>query len=180
MIESDFDIDLGKIQCVVCPNKFELGKIVGTKYESPPMGVYRNGVIHVLSPTQWISGKSDSETEAVFTHDGPIAHELVHLAVDKATEGNYPIWFTEGIALYFENKYTGYEWQPDVNADDISYQKLNTDFYSISDAKAYRKSFEIIDAFVYVNGEDALMNILEKLSTGKRFAVCFYWNEHWR
>ena len=41
-------------------------------------------------------------------------HELTHLVVDDLAGGNFPVWFTEGSALYMEYMLLGYEWGRDL------------------------------------------------------------------
>jgi len=54
------------------------------------MGVYWSGVIRILSPDEWLDEVPSRGREVLFSQQGPIAHEYIHLLVDYQTRGNYP------------------------------------------------------------------------------------------
>lgn len=141
----------------------ELLKNVGLDSESAPLGVYYSGTINILSPRLWIDNENDFEN--IYEVKGPIVHEFTHLIVDQMTNGNYPLWLTEGLALYTEYITTGFEWK--LNSDlDISIDMLNKDFYSIDQKKSYRKSFEIVKSISEEWGFDKVVKILDNLGKG--------------
>jgi len=67
---------------------------------NPPMGVYYGDSIHIANPKLWVDRTDDLDYK--FYNEGPMLHELVHLFTDYAGRGNFPMWFTEGVSLYFE------------------------------------------------------------------------------
>ena len=69
-------------------------------------GAYYHHVIGILSPSIWIAEET-TQTD-IFLEKGPVVHEMIHYAVDQKTKGNYNPFLTEGIAFYYEKKYTGY------------------------------------------------------------------------
>ncbi|RKD32096.1 peptidase MA family metallohydrolase [Thermohalobacter berrensis] len=131
----------------------------------PPLGVYYGGVINILSPEHWIKDKENFAI--IYEKKGPVVHEFAHLIVDKITNGNYPMWLTEGIALYTEYKLTGFEWRRDLkNSRDITIEQLNNNFYSINQSKAYRKSFVIVNKISKNWGFDKITLLLDVLGEG--------------
>jgi hypothetical protein len=102
-----------------------------------------------------------------------MAHELTHLVVDYLTGGNYPRWFTEGVAQYEEYKLTGFELQDTTSS-------LKPPFYSMRDltgrfdqlpnqTKAYRESLAAVRFIVDYAGEPALHQLIAELGRGLDF-----------
>ncbi|MCC5909425.1 MAG: hypothetical protein JJT76_03180 [Clostridiaceae bacterium] len=137
--------------------------------DKPPMGVYYGDTIHILDPTLWI--KDEENIENIFYSEGPILHELVHLLTDHVARGNFPLWFTEGVSLYFEYKIDGYEWGRgmDVDTDQYNLGNLTNNFHELDQYFAYTQSFRIIKDFVDQHGIEALMDLLRDLGKGQDF-----------
>jgi hypothetical protein len=65
--------------------------------EQSAMGAYAGGRINLLSPNRFGDVRQDIDSFV-----NVFVHEFAHLVVDDLARGNYPIWFTEGCALYLE------------------------------------------------------------------------------
>lgn len=155
-----------KSNIIIYDNSSDLLDNVRLKQQEPPMGVYYGGIINILSPELWINSSDDFNI--VYEKDGPIVHEFTHLIVDDITKGNYPMWLTEGIALYTEYKITGFEWGKDLLIDsEVSLKDLEQNFQDIRKDIAYRKSFEVINDVSENWGFDKVNMMLNILGEGK-------------
>jgi succinate dehydrogenase hydrophobic anchor subunit len=107
-----------------------------------------------------------------FSHSGPMVHEFTHLVFYHMTQGNYPRWFTEGLAQYAEYTINNYEWltatnslsgrlhtmvELDAKFDDLPNQSL-----------AYRESFAAVRYIAEVHGDDALRQVIDQLRAGRK------------
>jgi hypothetical protein len=134
------------------------------------MGVYWAGAIRILSPREWIDSPDLEEVASLFAANGPMAHEYSHLVLDYYTRGNYPRWFTEGMAQYIEWQITGFKftaepskfgghWYPlasmDKNFDDLPDQSL-----------AYAQSLAAIQYLATQSGPETLPALIEQLKAG--------------
>jgi hypothetical protein len=119
------------------------------------MGLYYRGVIEVLAPSRWLPPAGDRV--ALFYAEGPLAHELTHLAVDLLTRGNAPLWFTEGVAQYEECKLTG------GSPEDLTGAPLPTD-----QEGSYRQALDRILWLTAHGGEECVHQIMAKLAAGAR------------
>jgi len=158
----------GKTLILVQPNKNELRQAFGWSGNESAMGVYWGGVIQLLSPHVWLnSGASVQE----FIHSGPLVHEYTHLVFDYITNGNYPRWFTEGLAQYLEYRVNHYEWQTRTNQLDgklYTMAQLNGDFDNLPDQSlAYRESLAAIRYIDEVHGEGKLQDVINGLKKGQ-------------
>lgn len=172
LIAKDFGCDADKtITIIVYPTKKLMGKVVGTGEEQIPMGAYYGGILNILSPELWLEGEEDSTKIDRFLEEGPMIHEIVHLVLDQKLKGVYDLWFTEGVALFYEKKYTGFEWRPDLKekSADITWKDLKTSFRMLEEAKAYRKSYDIICGIAEDGGELQLQDMISKMAKGKSF-----------
>lgn len=133
-----------------------------------PMGLYYGRVLNILSPKAWIQEKDLESMKQVFRKEGPMVHELTHLFIDEMAMGNYPTWFTEGMALYMEKKYMGYEWglYRDIDTSEVTIKNLTNHFEDIDEFAAYKKSIEIIESWVELYGEEKVMLLLKYLEQG--------------
>ncbi len=130
-----------------------------------PIGVYYSGIINILSPKRWIN---DSENfKQIYEVNGPVVHEFTHLLIDDITNGNYPMWLTEGLALYTEYKVTGFEWQGYDSANcKITLEDIDKRFDDLDQTAAYRKSFEVVKGISETWGFEKLRNMLGILGEG--------------
>lgn len=162
-----------RIPIILYSSREALNESFGWEASESAMGVYWAGAIRVLSPGAWIEQVEPGRVAEVFKSSGPMAHELTHLVVDYLTGGNYPRWFTEGVAQYEEYKLTGFEFQDATGA-------LQEPFYSMRDltehfdslpnqARAYRESLSAVRFIVSYAGEPALYQIIAELGRGMDF-----------
>ena len=173
LLIKDFNLpEESRAVCVLYPDSLSMQNALGIAYESPPMGVYYGGVVNLLSPTEWIGESGEARIKELFLKDGPMLHELSHLALDMKTRGNYPVWLTEGAALYYENKYTGFEWRKDLAAQSarLSPELLFENFKGIDESLAYRKAYDIVAEFSDKYGEGALLKVFAFLGEGGQVA----------
>jgi hypothetical protein len=158
----------GKTVILVYPDKNELRKAFGWSNNESAMGVYWGGVIQLLSPQAWMK---DGYTVSEFIQTGPMVHEFTHLVFDHVTNGNYPRWFTEGLAQYVEYKVNGYEWIVPTNTLHqtlYTTAQLGGDFDQLDNqALAYRESLAAIRYITEVHGEDKLKQVIAELKTGR-------------
>lgn len=177
-VRDDFDYSpRGKIPIILYSTAEELNKSFGWEAKGSAMGVYWAGAIRVLSPSAW-AGDITLEQEQVrkkFIDAGPMAHELTHLMVDYLTGGNYPRWFTEGVAQYEDYKLTGFMIPKPVSAAGggfYSFAELETNFDHLPDqVLAYWQSWSLIDFIVQTHGEDALHALIAELGRGKSLSA---------
>lgn len=157
-----------KVIVLVYPSSEELNASFGWPASENAMGVYWAGVIRVLSPASWVEG-TNSEMQDAFTNIGPMAHEITHLAVDYATRGNCPRWFTEGLAQLEEYRLTGFRFSPiDSGASFYSLKDMDRNFDDLPDqALAYRESLAAVEYISSVYGEKKLLAIVDSLGEGK-------------
>lgn len=130
-----------------------------------PLGAYYSGTINILSPRIWISDKE--KLNEIYEVSGTAIHEFAHLLVDDITKGNYPMWLTEGLALYTEYEIKGFEW-PSYSLDnnEITFEDLEKRFNDIDQNVAYRKSFEVVKEISDNLGFEKLRNMLTILGEG--------------
>ncbi len=162
-----------RIPIILHSTREEINRSFGWEANESAMGVYWAGTVRVLAPEAWIEESEPGRVRDVFVSSGPMAHELTHLMVDYLTGGNYPRWFTEGVAQYEEYKLTGFEFND-------SYGSLRQTLYSMKDltidfddlpnqSLAYRQSFAAVRYIVHHSGEKALFDLIKELGRGSDF-----------
>ena len=167
------DLQIPPIPVVIYPSRAELNASFGWPASESAMGVYWQGVIRVLAPRAWVNDAEPQEMRQVFQQAGPMAHELSHLLLDYAGQGNFPRWFTEGLAQYQEYKITGYS--PGCPADVWSrgvypLREMDQGFDKLADQNlAYRESLSVVEFIVAVYGEEGLHKIIKNLARGINF-----------
>lgn len=164
----------GKIPIILYSSKQELNKSFGWEASESAMGVYWAGVIRVLSPRAWVDETETFRVKEVFVSSGPMAHELTHLMVDYLTGGNYPRWFTEGVAQYEEYKLTGFAFSDatgSLKPPLYSMRELNLDFDQLpNQTRAYSQSLAAVQYIVNHYGEAALEHLIKELGLGHSFS----------
>lgn len=167
LISSDFDISITyQVDIILWPTKNDMACLLNMEEDEVPMGAYYAGVLNILSPDLWIESKAESDIKDIFLEEGPLVHELCHFALDKKLSGRYSLWFTEGIALYYEKKYINFEWRTDLKnaGKKITLDELRNSFEFLNEEVAYRRSYDIIQSIVDEKGEEALQSIIKEMT----------------
>ena len=157
-----------KITVIVFSSIDVMNMAIGLPQEVRAMGLYSCGFISILSPNEWIAKKNSEQFKETFKKSGPMLHELAHYFIDIKSKGNYPAWFTEGVALYFENAINGTEWGKGVNYEMRPYtlEELTNNFGNLKQDYAYRRSLEIVSSYVDKYGIDMLIESIDRLGRG--------------
>lgn len=172
LLEKDFGIaNRSRAIVVLYPDEELFWKNIGGRIDRLPMGAYYGGVLNIASPRLWAG--EEAETAERFITGGPIVHELSHFLTDLKTEGRVETWLTEGTALYYEYKYTGYEWRPDLaeQSREITVTELRRRFRMLEEGAAYRRAFDIVFGIVQSRGEEGLQAVFEHIAEGRRLSV---------
>jgi hypothetical protein len=159
-----------RVPLIVYSSRESLRQAFGWGNSESAMGVYWSGTIRLLSPNVWIEEESERERQRVFRKLNPIAHELTHYALDYLTNGNYPRWFTEGLAQRVEYRVTGFLWvEPEsgLNQKLYSLDDLGKRFDTLTNQPlAYRQSYLLVDHLVNTCGEAGLATVIKRLGQG--------------
>jgi len=162
----------GRTVVVIYPTREDLNASFGWPGQESTMGVYWGGAIRVLSPKAWIEGENLKEMAQVFRTMGPMVHEFAHLVLDYKTKGNYPRWFSEGLAQYLEVRQGGVLWNEGA-------QTLKRRHYSLVELErfdeldqnlAYSDALSLVEYLVETRGEAGLKKIIEALAKGASFS----------
>ncbi len=157
----------GKTLVILYRDRSELNRTFGWSGDQSAMGVYWGGVIQVLSPRAWLKEGAAGE----FIRSGPMVHEYTHLVFDHLSRGNYPRWFTEGLAQYLEYTVNGYEWRTPGNSlrgQGYTQAELDRGFDDLANqALAYRQSLAAVRYIAAVHGESDLKNVIAALAAGR-------------
>ncbi|HWR56248.1 MAG TPA: hypothetical protein VN462_07050 [Negativicutes bacterium] len=160
-----------KATIILVSSREEMQQEMGWSSGQSAMGVFWSGLIEVLAPQAWITDGDLDKQKEQFVKNGPMAHEFTHLVVDAATRGNYPRWFTEGLAQYQEYRLNGYEWITSTNSLNqplYSLAELERDFDGVDNQSlAYRESFAAVRYMYAVYGDDGVRAVLSELNRGK-------------
>lgn len=152
--------------------KAELNRSFGWEAKESAIGVYYAGAIRVLAPQSWIYEDGPSSVKETFVSSGPMAHEFTHLMVDYLTGGNYPRWFTEGMAQYEEYKLTGFTFNDPagVNHSIYSMKDIAENFDDLpNQSLAYKEAFAAVRYIAGVYGEKTLHDLIKSLGDGMEF-----------
>lgn len=158
----------GKITLIVYPNKEDLEKGLRLSSGGTTLGAYYAGTISIISPRKW--GAEGQEAE-----DGLYLHELTHLIMDDMAGGNYPVWFTEGLALYQEYLATGFEWGKDYIFKEQPYTlgELTMQFNKLDQFLAYKQSFLIVKDIMERSSREEVLSLFGLLKKGESFETAF-------
>ena len=157
------------IDIIIFSREEDLKGVLRIPHGQSATGAYAGGMINLLSPDSLLGMNQDPDSLV-----NVFVHELAHLAMDGICKGNYPLWFTEGSALYVEYALLDYEWgsglpeEPDYTMEDLTYR-----FHALDDQKAYRQSFLLVKGLVDKYGKDSYMEFLHRLGSGQNFEKAF-------
>ena len=162
-----------RVPIILYSSKAELNKSFGWEAKESAIGVYYAGAIRVLAPRSWIDGSGPGGVKETFVSSGPMVHEFTHLMVDYLTGGNYPRWFTEGMAQYEEYKLTGFEFNDPagaVNQGFYSMKELADNFDGLANQSlAYKEALAAVRYIADAYGEKTLYDIISSLGDGVEF-----------
>jgi len=154
---------------IIYKDRNSMQKAYGWTSENSAMGFYWGGVIQILSPMVWLNDKTSVNE---FIEKGPMAHEYTHLTLDYLLKGNYPRWFTEGLAQYVEYKVNGYEWITKTNSlsqDGYTIEELDKRFDELpNQAMAYRQSLAIMRYIIETHGSECFSQIILEMKDGTK------------
>ncbi|OYD07951.1 hypothetical protein [Paludifilum halophilum] len=161
------------------PDRDSLQSHFSWKKKQSATGVYFSGAIYLLNPEVWHEGfpsakKAPEKWARLFREKGPLYHEIAHLYLDKATGGNYPIWYTEAYAQWVEYRELGYEGATPANRlngqSPYRYEDLVHRFEQLpNQSLAYRQAFLLLRTTVERKGEGRLRDLHRRLSRGDSF-----------
>lgn len=162
-----------RVPLIVYPNRDALRSAFGWGNGESAMGVYWTGTIRLLSPNVWIDEESPKVQRKVFRKLNPIAHELTHYLLDFRTNGNYPRWFTEGLAQRVEYEVSGYLWiesESTLRQSLYTLEDLEQRFDRLSNQPlAYRQSYLLVNYMARQYGEKNLAVLINRLAEGVPF-----------
>ncbi len=160
-----------KIPVMIFPSGEALNERFGWEGDRSPMGVYWMGYINILAPEGWIDGSTGARAQ-IFRRMGPMAHEYTHLIIDEKTHGNYPRWFSEGVAQYVEQSlgyFTTTLPQPE-NRRFLPFSQLERRFDEAPlQNQAYWQSLEAIHYLTEHFGQNIIAQMLTHLNQGSDF-----------
>lgn len=163
----------GLVPLIIYPDRETFRDAFGWGAEESALGVYHAGTIRLLSPHAWIKSRTPEEQARAFQKLGPIAHELVHYLLDYMTQGNYPRWFTEGLAQRVEYHITGFLWleqESTLNQRRYTLRELESNFDRLANQPlAYRQSYLLVDYMAQTYGEEMLERLVQHLAAGEDF-----------
>jgi len=158
----------GPVPVVVYPTAASLNRSFGWAGDLNAEGAYWAGVIRVLAPSAWITVDNANVEKDIFLDEGPMAHELTHLAVDLRTGGNAPRWLQEGLAQWEENRLTGFRLPPPDDDTWYSLDDLTNRFDSLTDQRAaYYQSLAAVTYMYGRFGPQAVDVLLSRLGAGE-------------
>jgi hypothetical protein len=159
---------------IVYPTPYKMSRDFSLAKGDDAMGIYLDGIISIQSPALWI--KPGQNLKEVFEKEGPVVHEFTHLIVDDIAKGNYPVWFTEGLALLEEYRQNKYEWGKGYNYYDKPYtlKQLTDDFDTLDEMLAYKRAFQVTKAISDKYGMSTIRSILKDLGNGMNLKESFY------
>lgn len=157
---------------VIAPDQASIRQAFGWGEGTGALGVYLLETIIILSP-QAYEGVDDAERRLFFARQGPLVHEVTHYVLDVRTGGNYPRWFSEGLAQLLEYQLLGFEWlEADSSLGQRLYKQDELD-YSFAElprqALAYRQALSMVTYLESLRGLDGLNLLLDKLAKDRPF-----------
>jgi len=157
---------------VIAPDQATIRQSFGWGEGTGALGVYLLDTIILLSP-QAYEGGDDAERQLQFVRQGPLVHEFTHYVLDVRSRGNYPRWFSEGLAQLIEYRLLGFEWlEADSSLGHRLYEQDELD-YSFEElprqALAYRQALSMVTYLESLRGLEGLNLLLDKLAEGLPF-----------
>jgi hypothetical protein len=161
-----------RILVILHETREELRGAFGWPESEDAMGVYWGGVVRVLSPAAWVDTNDIDVISARFRAESTLGHEFTHLLLDYMTQGNYPRWFSEGLAQYEEYLISGHVWtEPYIDGKPpyYSYGEMAS-FERLDDqVRAYNQAFLMVYYMAREYGWERMIGLIDALSSGQPF-----------
>lgn len=166
-VAADFGIAHSGRHVIVVLSAAQMLQLAGPGTSAPPLGIYNYGVVWLLEPSAFLP--SGAGLEASYAAQGPVPHELTHLADDLASAGRIPRWLDEGIAQYEEWRLNGYVWRQSDNSFSLptyTWNQLSADFVNLpNQAMAYRQALAAA-TLICGEGQGTCVHVLHLLAQG--------------
>lgn len=149
-----------------------LQQALGSGDYAPTLGAYYLGKLELLAPQAWRPDLLRADALAYYAAEGPVVHELTHLLLDYQALGQYPVWFSEGLAQYWEMRLRGYVWQEGGSMwreAPHSLADLTGSFSSLPEGVAYQESFSLVQFLYEEVGDSGMSDLLLGLRQGQQF-----------
>lgn len=149
-----------------------LQRALGPGEYGPTVGAYYLGRLELLAPRAWYEGLSLEDALAHYSWQGPLVHELTHLFLDYQSRSAYPLWFTEGLAQYWEMRLRGYVWQEAGSAwrsSPHNLAELERNFAMLPESIAYQESHSLVHFLYQRIGNAGMNDLLTRLEQGHSF-----------
>jgi hypothetical protein len=156
---------------VLEPSMAALQEAIGPT-ASPSLGAYYLGRLELISPLAWQPDLDVDSAVSYYAKNGPVTHELTHLLLDYQVNGNSPVWFTEGMAQYWEWQVKGYIWDDLGNSwrqYAVPVDQLEEQFGSMPENAAYREALSVVQFLYEHYGNNSVQAIVQGLADGGSF-----------
>lgn len=157
-----------RIPVFIQPSMAALQSTLGGSY-GPTLGAYQLGRLQLLSPLAWRPELGQQAASEYYQANGPITHELVHLLLDYQVAGNAPVWFSEGLAQFWEQKLRGSAGEDnslDWYGSAVSVQELANQWSAVPEDTAYGESLAVVQYLYATYGAGQMGEIITLLGHG--------------
>lgn len=163
-----FPSHIEHVDIILYPSLHSLQQQLRISPGADVLGAYYGKRINVLSPRAWKVGDRFSCGQDQLKNT--VLHEMAHMFVDVLAQGNFPLWFTEGTALYIEYDTLDYEWAANVPMKKLfPVDELDARLNSKDGNLAYRQSFLMVRKLVETGGKKKLLDLIKEAGQGISF-----------
>jgi hypothetical protein len=157
---------------VIAPDQAAIRQAFGWGDGTAASGVYLVDTIIILSPQAFSEGYK-ARRRQLYACQGPLVHEITHYVVDARAGGNYPRWFSEGLAQLMEYRLLNYEWLEEgssLGSGVFSPDQLEQSFDTLDNqALAYRQALSLVTYLESLQGMGGINRLLDLLARGNTF-----------
>lgn len=139
---------------------------------APTLGAYYLGRLELLGSQAWQPHLNRDDALTHYSLLGPVVHELAHLLLDYQAVAAYPVWFSEGMAQYWEMRLRGYVWQEggdDWRQQPHSLRQLSREFSALPENVVYQESLSLVRFLYEQLGDGGRARFLQLMEQGQPF-----------